>query len=207
MLVVDVETTGLDSTRHSIISIGAVDFAAPARQFYRECRPWDGAEFDLDALAVNGTTPEQLADTSRPSLEKVIGEFISWASEAEDRTLAGMNTFFDRDFLRVGCNKYNMSWIFGHRILDLHSICWAHTIQVGKGPQIRYGRVALNSDAIMQYVGLPTEPRPHNGLTGAKMEAEAFSRLVIHKGLLEEFKGHPLPEYLNPSGGPQSSLL
>lgn len=207
MLVVDIETTGLSPDRHSIISIGAVDFALPSRQFYRECRPWEGAQVDLDSLAVNGTTPEQLALPERASLEQVIGEFLAWSGEAADRTLAGMNTFFDRDFLRNSCERYKMQWSFGHRVLDLHSVCWAQMLMSGRKPEIKYGRVNLNNDAILRYAGLPPEPRPHNGLTGAKMEAEAFSRIIHGKILLPEFSGYPIPEYLSSKSDNQGTLL
>ena len=193
--------------RHSIISIGAVDFAAPARQFYRECRPWDGAQFDTESMAVNGFTPEEVLDASRPTLEKVIGEFLAWAGDAADRTLAGMNTFFDRDFLRTSCERYNMAWNFGHRILDLHSVCWTHMLKSGRAPVLKYGRIALSNDVILQYTGLPPEPRPHNGLVGAKMEAEAFSRLVHGRALLEEYSVHPLPDGFDGRSDGQAQLF
>jgi len=52
----------------------------------------------------------------------------------------------------------------------------------------------MNLDKILNYVGLPDEPRPHNGLCGAKLEAEAFSRLVNDKSLLEEYGKYSIPD-------------
>jgi DNA polymerase III epsilon subunit-like protein len=207
MIVVDVETTGLRPDRYSIVSIGAIDFENPSREFYRECRPWDGAEFDTESLAVNGFTAAQVTDPSRPSLEKTIGEFIAWALESPDRTLGGMNTFFDRDFLRSAAERYNMQWQFGHRVLDLHTVCWMHMVKAGRIPPLKYGRLPLTNDTILQYAGLPPEPKPHHGFTGAKMEAEAFSRLVRGTSLLAEFSQYPLPEYLHSEPSGQVSLF
>ena len=34
MIIVDVETTGIDPEKHSIVSIGAVDFSNPSNEFY-----------------------------------------------------------------------------------------------------------------------------------------------------------------------------
>jgi len=42
MVVVDVETSGLDPQKYAMLSIGAVDFENPERQFYAECRAFDG---------------------------------------------------------------------------------------------------------------------------------------------------------------------
>jgi len=54
----------------------------------------------------------------------------------------------------------------------------------------------LSLDEIAKYAGLKEEPRPHNALTGAKFEAEAFSRIVYGKPLLPEFKNYEVPKYL-----------
>ncbi len=54
MLIVDVETTGTEPEKHSIVSIGAIDFHNIKPHFYQECRIWEGAEFSLEALNVNG---------------------------------------------------------------------------------------------------------------------------------------------------------
>jgi len=54
----------------------------------------------------------------------------------------------------------------------------------------------LNSDFIMNYVGLPSEPKPHRAINGARYEAEALSRLIYGRGLFEEFEGYAIPTYL-----------
>ena len=195
MIVVDVETTGTDPSRHSIVSIGAVDFGEPSRQFYRECRPWDGAAVDAGALAVNGVTHEQLADPARASLQVAVGEFLAWARG--DGTLGGHNTAFDRDFLQAACDKYRMAWPFGYRVVDMMSVGWAHMMRAGQQPP--GGGAGLKARLVFAYVGLPEEPKPHNALTGAKMEAEALHRLLWGKHLMDEFSGHPVPN--------QASLL
>ena len=65
MLIVDVETTGIDSQKHSIASVGALDFGEPQSQFYQECRIWEGAEVTLQALKVNGFSEEELHNAKR----------------------------------------------------------------------------------------------------------------------------------------------
>jgi DNA polymerase III epsilon subunit-like protein len=193
MIVVDVETTGTDPLRHAIISIGAIDFINPERQFYRECRIWPGAQIQTEALAINGATPEQVIDPSRLAPEDAIAQFIAFCREASDRTLAGHNTTFDRDFLQMSVERHSIDWHFGYRVIDLHSVAWMHMVQHGHPVPLRNSRSAISCDTTLMYCGLPQEPKPHNGLVGAKMEAEAFSRLINGKGLFSEYEGCAIP--------------
>ena len=82
MIVVDVETTGVDSKKNSIVSIGAIDFSNPQNQFYQECRVWEGAEIAQQALYINGFTKEQITDKNKPTLKEAIESFIKWCEPA-----------------------------------------------------------------------------------------------------------------------------
>ncbi len=196
MIVVDLEMTGVDARKHSIVSIGAVDFKNPERQFYAECRIDDGAEIDPKGLEVNGFTEEQVKDKTKKSSLEIVKDFLLWCQECEEKTIAGQNVFFDRDFLKAVMDKNNIMWPFKHRVVELHSVCYAHMLMHGKNPPISDSISALNLDKEAKYAGLIEEPRPHNALTGAKFEAEVFSRILFGKNLLEEFKDFPVPEFL-----------
>jgi DNA polymerase III epsilon subunit-like protein len=208
MIVVDVETTGTDPVRHAIVAIGAVDFSRPERTFYRECRIWEGAAVQPEALAINGFTHEQITDPSRMPAAQAIAEFIAFCKEAPEHTLAGHNTSFDRNFLQAAADRHNLAWRFGHRVLDLHSFCWMHMAKAGIAQPVKNVHSALSLGAVLQYCGLPEEPKPHHGLTGANMEAEAFHRLINGAPLLDEFRQYPIPEGFGmPKVHPQSSLI
>lgn len=196
MIVVDVETTGLDPKKHSIVSIGAVDFENPNYQFYMECHAWDGAEISKSALDVNGFGEGDVIGASKISLEDAIEDFIEWADGCVDKTLAGVNPSFDRDFLKESAEKAGIKWDFAYRTVDLHSICFSHYLSREVGVPMKNSHTGITSDKTYEYVGLPDEPKPHNALTGAKMESEAFSRLIKGKNLLEEYAGYCIPEYL-----------
>lgn len=196
MLIVDVETTGLDPLRCSIISIGAVDFADPSATFYAECRAFDGAVVSSDALAINGFTREQIQDLSLPDLSTVLSDFLIWAQQRADMTIAGGNPSFDRDFLHAAFDRCGIRATFGYRTVDLHSLVFAHHLQRHIPVPLFSGRTTLTVDLCFMYVGLPPEPKPHNALVGAKMEAEAFSRLILGKGLFAEFSQDHIPQYL-----------
>ena len=196
MIVVDVETTGIYAEKNSIVSIGAVDFSRPENQFYEECRIWDGAEITDEALGVNGFTREEIMDPNKQSLKEVITKFINWTEGIEDKTLAGENPSFDMDFLKNSAEKYGIEWSLGRRSIDLHSVSYSNHLRKNLKIPMKNNRTDLNLDKTLIYVGLLEEQKPHNALVGAKMEAEAFSRLVYEKNLFEEFKKFEIPDYL-----------
>ncbi|GIU68698.1 MAG: hypothetical protein KatS3mg001_548 [Candidatus Pacearchaeota archaeon] len=60
----------------------------------------------------------------------------------------------------------------------------------------RVSSLGFSLDEILKYVGLSSEPKPHNALMGAKLSSEAFSRIIYGKNLLKEFEEYSLPFYL-----------
>ena len=196
MIIVDVETTGLYKEIHSIASIGAVDFSNSENLFYKECRIWEGAQISKQALEINGFSEGDLRDSKKPSLEQAIIDFLKWTEIIKDKTLAGENPSFDGDFLRNSAERYKIKWPFGHRKVDLHSLSYAHHIEIKEPIPLTGNRSNINLDTTLNYVGLPSEPKPHNALMGAKMEAEAFSRIMLGKSFFNDFKEYFIPNYL-----------
>ncbi|KKU70659.1 MAG: Exonuclease RNase T and DNA polymerase III [Parcubacteria group bacterium GW2011_GWA2_47_21] len=192
MIIVDVETSGITPVRHSLLSVGAVDFSNPGRLFYEECRIFDGAHVDKESLKINGFTNEEITDSKKKTDREVIESFLRWANEAKERTIAGQNPAFDRDFLQATAHRYHLDWKFAHRTIDLHSVCYSHMIEHGIRPPEDKGHSALNLDRILKYVGLRPREGKHNGLADAKLEAEAFSRLFYKRGLLPEYEKFPI---------------
>ncbi len=194
MLVVDVEASGTDYARHSIVSVGALDLSNPTNRFYEECRIWDGAHIMDEALDVNGFTREQILDSRKLSEAGLIHHFLAWSDKLEERTLAGQNVSFDRDFLKAAAERAgHTNWPFAYRTIDTHTLCYTHMIEHGKQPPTEKRRSALNLDAILRYCGIPQEPTPHNALTGALSHAEVIARLLYGRKLLPEFSQYAIP--------------
>ena len=196
MIVVDVETSGLDPQKHSIVSIGALDFSHPGNKFYEECQIFKGAEITQEALAINGFSEVELRDANKKTLKRTIKDFFKWTQGLEEITMAGRNPWFDRDFLKASAERYGLAWMLGHRVIDLHTLCYCHYLKRGMIFPTKHRRTDLDTDATFVYVGLPEESKPHHALTGARMEAEAFSRLIYGQALLKEFKHYSIPDYL-----------
>lgn len=198
MLVADVETTGIDEDKYSIVSLGAVYFENPQDTFYEECKIWNGAEISDRALEINGFTKEEITDPEKPSPGEVLKDLIRWSGSAEDRTIAGENPSFDTDFLEETAKRNNIDWSFGHRTLDLHSVANAHLRSRGLKPPTKNRRSDMDLNKTLEYVGIPENCRSeeHNALEDAKLEAEAFSRLINGENLLEEYEDYGIPLYL-----------
>jgi len=193
MIVIDVEATGIDEIKHSILSIGAIDFDNPSNQFYEECRAFDGAHVMDEALVINGYTQEQVFDKNKQPDGEPVRHFIEWTKSVKEHTLAGQNPSFDRDFIHRAADRNHIDWPFAFRTIDQHSVCFTHMVKKGIVPPVLNNRSDLNSDKIMKYVGIPTEPHPHNALNGAKVAAEALSRLLYDRKLLPEFVDDSMP--------------
>lgn len=164
MIILDIETTGLSATTNSLVSLGAVDLST-GDEFYGECQIHPGTTVDSFALGVNGFSTEQVTDPTKQSALDLYRSFVKWA-EGREPLIGGQQVgSFDLVFLRHLNDLAGTKWPFGHRSVDLHSS--AYTL-LGK---------SLSLDGILQAIGLDPEVKPHNALTGAKLEAAAFRAL------------------------------
>lgn len=195
MLVLDIEASGLHSEKHSIVSLGALDLENPTNRFYAECRVWEGAHIEEEALEVNGFTEAEILDPNKMSEGELIRNFKDWSKDLHNRTMAGQNVSFDRDMAKAAAHRAGLDWNFAHRTIDSHSLAWMHMLNRGITPPLdeEHHRSALNLDAIMNYCGIPDEPQPHNALTGALSHAEVIYRLLYNKKLLPEFEQFEIP--------------
>ncbi|TAJ13533.1 3'-5' exonuclease [Patescibacteria group bacterium] len=195
MIALDIECSGTDPYKNSILSIGAIDLDDEGSQFYDECRVWDGAHINDEALVVNGFTKEEALDPSRKSEIELVKAFIAWAVDRRDWTILGQNPSFDRDFLIAACRRGHIDFPFAHRTLDTHTLTYMHMVHRSITPPFDESkhRTSLNLDMALQYVGIPEEPKPHNALTGAMCHAEVASRLLYSRMFLNEFSMYPIP--------------
>lgn len=193
MIAIDIEASGTDYDTHSIVSVGAIDCSDPTRQFYDECRIWEGAHIMEEALAVNGFTEREITDPHKKSEEELVGALLAWIYATEDRTLAGQNVSFDRDFIKAAAHRAKIDFDLAYRTIDTHTLCYMHMLKCGLQVPEKKHHSGLNLDAVLRYCGIPDEPTPHNALAGAARHAEVISRLLYDKRLLPEFEQYKIP--------------
>ena len=98
LIVIDVETTGLDPARHGLAAVAALDMD-DGQLFYSAVRPHRGADVSDEALAVNGLSREALLVA--PTEGQVMSALGRWLSARAPFLPAGVNPRFDIDFLRA----------------------------------------------------------------------------------------------------------
>lgn len=144
-LFFDVETTGLDYKKHSIIQFaGIMEYdGEEVDRISVKFQPFDEAEIDEEALKASGNTPEDiLGYMSHTEGFAVIEGFLDKHCNKFDKTdkmwAGGYKVLFDLEFLEAlfrynGC-KYGIGSYFNWRRVDalyiLYSMGWCEMIDV-----------------------------------------------------------------------------
>lgn len=206
MIVVDTETSGLDPRECGIVSLGAVDFFSPEREFYQECRlDQEDKIFEgipgtslRSASEINGFSEEEMRDVRKQSQKQLLEDFFRWCESCKEMILAGENIgHFDLKFIEIRSIKYNLKMPFGHRSEDLHSIAQKTYYDLhGRFLVDGKGKSGMSLGRCLEFCGLRDEREIHNALEDAKLEAECFSRLLKGEGLFPEYTKFPIPKYL-----------
>jgi DNA polymerase III epsilon subunit-like protein len=197
MVILDIETTGLDPETHGLLSIGAIDFTRPRDTFYGECRIRRGEKVSQSALEVNGFTADEVKDPEKQSTEELIKSFELWMNRRNVKVIGGLHiASFDVPFLVTKAKQVKASLKLHKRSIDLHSLAYAKMLQLGRIVPLTDGWSVMDVDFIYPFCGLPREPKPKNALNGAKWEAECLARLIYGRKLLKSFERYEVPDYL-----------
>lgn len=190
MIIIDVETTGLEPTQHGVASIGAVAWPGESQYYVEPQVDLLAVKVDDDALRINGFTVEQLVDPKRPVMKDALAEFLTWTKSAtDDLILAGWNGNFDVRFLREEFRRNGLDWPFTFRSIDLHSIAYFLMQTIDKFTPKHDGVSTVGLNYVLRWADLPPEPDPHNALTGAQCNLAFWKHAM---GILEN--GVDMPE-------------
>jgi DNA polymerase III epsilon subunit-like protein len=198
VIVIDIETSGLDPEINGLLSIGAVDFLNPKAVFYGECRLKPSEIADSTALGINGFSEQQIRSRQAQPTKLLLQSFAEWLSARKVKVLAGLHiSAFDVPFLNAKAKQNRVALKLHRRTVDLHTLAYAKMLSLGRLIPMTEGWSVMDTDQIHPFCGLPSEPKPHIAINGAKWEAEAISRLIYGKNLLGEFTQYEIPSYLS----------
>lgn len=168
LVVVDLETTGVDPQADRIVEIGACvvdpNTFEVVRRFETRVKP-DRASTPI-AHAIHGLGSTELADA--PSEEEALGRFCAFAG-AEVR-LAGHNVCFDATFLRMAIARTGVPMDIDYHLLDSWSV--ASVFLSARGQEESSGDL----DAICERFGI-SRPQPHRALHDAEAAAGVLRRI------------------------------
>ena len=208
MIVIDIETSGIDKMKCGIWQIGAVDFYAPKNQFIDECRIDDEDIITDDALKITEKTEEELRDRKKQSQKQLLEKFFSWTGSCKIKNLACQGPQFDYTFLEIKAAKYGLKMPFHYRAFDLHTIAQKVYYDIHGRFLIKDSYSDMGLSKILELCGMKDERRkfkdgkivregkPHNALEDAKLASECFSRLLHGKNLFSEYTKFLIPNYL-----------
>jgi len=207
MIVVDIETSGLDFNRCGIWQIGAIDLET-MEEFLEEARIDDEDTIQDGAGKVSGQTEEEFRDKNKQSQKQLLENFSKWLEDKKIKNFICQNPQFDIGFIWTKARKYNLEINFHHRAYDLHSMASLKYFQLNKEFLIKEDHGDMSLPNILKFCGIEDERRkvedneiikkgkPHNALEDCRLEAECFSRLLYGKGLFPEYAKFEIPEVL-----------
>ena len=212
MIVLDIETSGLDTGKCGIWQIGAIDLET-REEFLEEGRIDEEDKVEEGALRVTGKTEEELRNEKKQSQKQLILNFLEWVKNFQTKIIIGQNIGFDMMFMQTKCIRYGIQKEFretiGSKGLDTYTIAQIKHLEKKGNYSLKENGVGdMSLGKVLEFCGLVDnrmelsgtkvvkKGTPHNALEDCKLEAEAFSRLIYGKNLLPEFKEFEIPDYL-----------
>lgn len=203
MIVLDIETSGVDFSKCGIWQIGAIDLET-GEEFLEESRIDDSDSVlnDLQSpqtvFDVTGKTEEQLRDRNKQSQRQLIQNFFNWVKERRIKSCICQNPQFDLGFIFTKSRKYGLNIEIHYRALDLHSLAQVKFFEVNRKLKINLEkqRFGLGFSEILEFCGLKDNRGHHNALEDCRLTAECFFRLLYGKHLIREYEVFKIPNYL-----------
>ncbi len=196
MIVVDIETSGLNPVKNGIWQIGALDLENPDNQFIEESRIDEEDIIDINSLKITNKTKEELRNKDMQSQRQLIENFFKWCENIKNKICICQNPQFDVSWMMIKSYKYNIKFPLEFRSFDLHSFASFRYFQIKKEFLFKKDFSPMNLKNILSFVGMLDNRGAHNALEDSKLTAEAFSRLVYGKKLFKEYENFQIPRYL-----------
>jgi DNA polymerase III epsilon subunit-like protein len=168
LVVVDVETTGVDPAADRIVEIGAC-LVDPTTYRVLDCfetlvRP--DVPIKTTAAAIHGLSERDLADA--PGEAEALGRFSEFVGGPV--RLAGHNVCFDAAFLRSAAFRGNAGLVVDYHLLD----AWSVATSVLRGMGFSVPDDSL--DGICSHFGI-SRPEPHRAIEDARATAGVLARI------------------------------
>jgi len=179
-VVIDVETTGVDMTKHGLLEVAlvTVDFddrgqLVPVSKDFWHIEPFEGAEIDPKAMAVNQIDHNHPFRFAKPE-HIVLTEFFNAIEQAVKQTgcrravLVGHNAHFDLNFILTAAKRCKITKT------PLHSFTCIDTATLGA---IFYGKTVL-AKALKSAKIAFDKNQAHSAVYDTEKTAELFCKII-----------------------------
>jgi len=214
MIILDLESSGINTGKAGIWQIGAIEFENPKNQFLEEGRIDNEDKVVEGAIKVTGKTEEEMRDKNKQSQKQLILNFLEWAKTCEERVVMGHNVGWDISFIQNKCLEHDIidqfREVMSQRSIDLHTLAQIKKIEKeGKFSTAENKKSNMNLSKVMEFCGLSDnrislqsdgeikkEGKIHDALEDCKIEGECYSRLIYGKNLFSRYAKFKIPEVL-----------
>ncbi len=176
ILLIDLEMTGLDSSKHEIIQLAAVLLDKKTLKekeiFNTFIRPSKWANRDPESMKVNKIVLDSVKDA--PSLKKVIGDFDQLFGH--NVVLAYYGGPADMDFLRAAYKKTGKKFLFDYHYFNLWGLFFSYLAAKNKLKNSKKF-AGFSLDDFMKEFKLKSLQR-HDALEDCRIEAEVLRRII-----------------------------
>jgi len=171
LAMTDIETTGLNPMVHEIIEIGCVilnpQTGETINEFEVKIAPLRISDAHPKALEVNGYRQEdwRYAVSLQDGLQQ-------YADTIRGSVFCAQNATFDWSFLSNAFGREYINLDIDYHRLDLVSLSYAKLRDKGV--------MKYNLNSLAEFFNIAPEPFPHRALTGARIAAQVYTRLMIN---------------------------
>lgn len=177
LLLLDIESTGTDVTKHEIIQLAAIlldkKTLKEKKVFSSYIKPRHWAKRDPEAMAVCKITWDQVKDA--PSIKAVLQEFNRKFGKNVIPAHYGGN--MDVIFLPAAYRVAGMRYPFEYHTFNMWPICYAYMAKKKKLTNPRRF-VGFSLEDIAEHFGIPPEADRHDALGDCRYEAAILRKLL-----------------------------
>ena len=187
-IILDTETTGLDTSKAKVVEIAfkVVDISSgDCLESFQSVvalskEEWDRA--DPVALKINGFTWDDVQTLGQPSSDiavNICSLFSKLKLSPQTSFFLCQNPSFDKAFFSQICPpSVQKSYGFPYYWLDFASMNWALMAkEIVLGKRLPF-RIPFSKDGIAQSSGLPPENSPHRAMNGVDHLLLLFSKII-----------------------------
>jgi DNA polymerase-3 subunit epsilon/oligoribonuclease len=187
-IFLDMETTGLDQSRHHAIDIALIivdvttgeELGSYSSIIKQPIEVWECN--DPISIEINGYTFSEVTSGKDKQLigDEIISLFQSLGIERGSSVFICQNPGFDRGFFSQLVDVYKQERLnWPYHWLDLASMYWANIIKECKIEKKMFPiKLNLSKNAIAEDMGLVPEASPHKAMNGVKHLIECYNAVL-----------------------------